>query len=615
MLSAGQTFAGYRIERLLGAGGMGEVYLAAHPRLPRRDAVKVLPAELTADPVYRARFTREADLAARLDHPSIVSVYDRGEESGQLWIAMKYVPGEDAEAMLRRSGPLVGPDAGELVTAVADALDYAHAHGMIHRDVKPANILIDATDATRRKIYLSDFGVARTMANNTALTAANLTVGSIQYASPEQLRGVQLDGRSDQYALACTAFRLLTGRPPFPLATPTDIITAHLQAPPPRVSAHRPELSAAVDDVLARAMAKDPAARYESCARFAGDLATALRAPGPGRSPSAPSPAYAPTMLNTPSPEPPQRPTARYTAPGAPDSEVPPGYSPYPQSPAPGWYGPPPGLHGGAGPAQAPPIPGHGGTGGLSGRTIALIALGVVIVLAALAVGAYFLFRDTSSSSPAAASTSRSSSSSVSADSSASPTPATDPRVVGGVPTECTVGRTTSTQSTTTIRDGDIWIPEEKMPRGWRPDTYTSLPYVTSAAGVTAARPEGTRGWAAQITVGTLPADFTGSTEAIARKFLSCLPENPGYDTVSPSPPSPGAPINRTMEDRVTEYTLIRARISVSGGPSRVTGDDIVLVVVGTTPKTLAFGASPTGDARTSREVETAVTGLLTPKR
>lgn len=278
MLSAGQLFASYRIVRNLGVGGMGEVYLAAHPRLPREDALKVLPTELTNDATFRARFIREADLASQLDHSSIVSVYDRGEFDGQLWIAMKYIPGSDCDAMLRDSGVPEPKTVAEIVTAVADALDYAHEHGMLHRDVKPANILVDDS-SSRRKVYLTDFGIARTITNDTALTAANLTVGSIRYCSPEQLRGSHLDGRSDQYALACTAFRLLTGRAPFPMDTPTSIINAHLSTPAPKATTVLPTLAPAVDTVLARAMEKDPARRYRTCGEFAAELAGAITRP------------------------------------------------------------------------------------------------------------------------------------------------------------------------------------------------------------------------------------------------------------------------------------------------------------------------------------------------
>ncbi|MFT4089020.1 MAG: serine/threonine-protein kinase, partial [Gordonia sp. (in: high G+C Gram-positive bacteria)] len=195
MLSVGQHFANYRITRLLGAGGMGEVYLAQHPRLPREDALKVLPAELTGDPMYRKRFIREADLACQLDHPNVVSVYDRGEDQGQLWISMKYIPGADAEALIKQYGPMAPNDAADVIAAVADALDYSYTKGLLHRDVKPANILIDSTEAPRRKVYLTDFGIARTVGNESRITAANLTVGSVQYTSPEQLTGSDLDGR------------------------------------------------------------------------------------------------------------------------------------------------------------------------------------------------------------------------------------------------------------------------------------------------------------------------------------------------------------------------------------------------------------------------------------
>lgn len=202
-LEAGDVFAGYTIIRRLGVGGMGEVYLAQYPRLPRRDALKVLPAALTTDPDFRARFVREADLAAGLWHPHIVGVHDRGEHESQLWISMDYVEGTDLQQLLAERAPQGLPldEVLEIVTAVADALDYAHQRGLLHRDVKPGNILLAEADGKRR-ILLADFGIARHMAEASALTATNMTVGSVPYAAPEQLAAQPLDGRADQYALA-----------------------------------------------------------------------------------------------------------------------------------------------------------------------------------------------------------------------------------------------------------------------------------------------------------------------------------------------------------------------------------------------------------------------------
>ena len=276
-LAAGQTFAGYTIVRLLGAGGMGEVYLAEHPRLPRRDALKVLPADVCADSEYRQRFNREADLAATLWNPHIIGVHDRGDVDGQIWISMDYVDGTDAGELLRERYPKGMPkeEVLDIVTSVADALDYAHQQGLLHRDVKPANIMLTDPAAGEQRILLGDFGIARRVDDTSNLTATNMTVGTVFYAAPEQLMGEELDGRADQYALAATAFHLLTGSPPFHHSNPTVVISQHLTASPPALADKRPELSA-LDPVLAKALSKDAKDRFNSCMDFARALAHRL---------------------------------------------------------------------------------------------------------------------------------------------------------------------------------------------------------------------------------------------------------------------------------------------------------------------------------------------------
>lgn len=273
---------------------MGEVYLAQHPRLPRRDAIKVLRSDISADPDYQERFNREADLAAKLWHPHIVGIHDRGKDSDRLWISMDFVDGTDLSELLRERYPRGMPpqSAVEIVKAIASALDYAHGRGLLHRDVKPANILVADIDHTDRRILLADFGVARNIADsgNTNLTGTNMTVGTAAYAAPEQLMGRRLDGRADQYALAATAYHLLTGSQPYTDSNPAVVIGKHLTAPPPVVSRMRPEL-AVVDGVIARGMAKDPAARFTTCI----DFAQALEHPQPVR----PDP-VAPQHFNAP---------------------------------------------------------------------------------------------------------------------------------------------------------------------------------------------------------------------------------------------------------------------------------------------------------------------------
>ncbi len=291
-LAEGQVFAGYTIVRRLGAGGMGHVYLAQHPRLPRRDALKILPSNLTEDLEFRQRFNREADLAASLYHEHIVGIHDRGEYQGQLWISMDYVEGTDAAKLLRGQYPSGMPkaDVAEIITAVADALDHAHSRGLLHRDVKPANILLGPVfpASPRRRILLADFGIAREMGEISGLTATNMLVGTTAYCAPEQLQGNDLDAHADQYALGRTAFNLLTGVAPFQHSNPAVVISQHLSAAPPLVSGRRPEL-AELDAVIAKAMAKDPKERYATCTDFASALA--------GQSPTAPAAVAGPTKV------------------------------------------------------------------------------------------------------------------------------------------------------------------------------------------------------------------------------------------------------------------------------------------------------------------------------
>lgn len=272
--AAGSLFASYRVLRFLGAGGMGEVYLAEHPRLPRQEALKILPTQVSLDADYRDRFLREADLAAALSHPNIVRVNDRGEFNAQLWIAMDYIDGMDAGRILAHRYPAGMPVdlVAEIVSAVADALDYSHRQGLLHRDVKPANIMVKhPDDDDDRRILLGDFGIARTADDISGLTATNMTVGTVAYAAPEQLMGEQIDGRTDQYALAATAYQLLTGSPLFAHSNPAVVISRHLNASPPPASRTRPDL-ASLDAALAKALSKDRADRYAHCTDFARAL-------------------------------------------------------------------------------------------------------------------------------------------------------------------------------------------------------------------------------------------------------------------------------------------------------------------------------------------------------
>lgn len=274
MLGPGDIFAGYIIERQLGRGGMGSVYLARHPRLPRYTALKLLNRELVTDNEIRARFEREADLAARLDHPNIVTVFDRGIEAGQMWISMQYVDGTDAASI--DPGALPPAEAIRIVGETATALDHAHGLGVLHRDVKPANILLGGGPTGESRVYLTDFGIARLRDDTTHLTRTGTITATLAYASPEQLSSSPMDHRADQYSLACTLFWLLAGTPPFSAPGAAAVIQGHLMAPPPPVSSKRPGLNPALDNVLARAMAKRPTDRYHSCSEFAAAAAMAI---------------------------------------------------------------------------------------------------------------------------------------------------------------------------------------------------------------------------------------------------------------------------------------------------------------------------------------------------
>lgn len=307
-LTIGAVFAGYTIQRMLGSGGMGEVYLAQHPRLPRPYALKVLAAPLTEDADFRERFNREAEIAATLWHPHIVSVHDRGEFDGRLWIAMDYVEGTDAARLVRERFPggLPTEDVVEMVTAIAEALDYAHERKLLHRDVKPANILLSEADSVRRRILLADFGIARRTDDISGLTATNMAVGSVAYSAPEQLSGDPVDGRADQYALAATAFHLLTGAPPFAHSNPAVVIGKHLTAPPPRIAVQRPDL-ARFESALSTALAKNRNARYRTCREFANALARCEITPTAAPPPTVLTQPALPTYEPWPPPEPRQR--------------------------------------------------------------------------------------------------------------------------------------------------------------------------------------------------------------------------------------------------------------------------------------------------------------------
>jgi predicted ATPase/predicted Ser/Thr protein kinase len=299
-----RELAGFRLEHELGRGGMGVVYLATELSLGRRVALKVLSPELAADERFRSRFLREARLAASLEHPHVVPLYRADEHGGVLYLVMRYVDGESLRALLQREAPLPTRQALEVLAQLAAALDVAHARGLVHRDVKPANVLVQDGHA-----YLCDFGLARSAAE-ADLTQASEVLGTLAYLAPEQIEGARVDGSADQYALACLGFELLSGRPPFEAESQAALLYAHLRRTPPPLGEERPEL-ASLDAAFARALAKRPDERFASCAEFVGALERTLAAPpGPGRpAGGAPAPAAGPVTQGSPRPNLPVTPT------------------------------------------------------------------------------------------------------------------------------------------------------------------------------------------------------------------------------------------------------------------------------------------------------------------
>ncbi|GGP45620.1 serine/threonine-protein kinase [Streptomyces abikoensis] len=277
----GHQIASYRVESEIGRGGMAVVYRATDLRLDRTVALKLLAPELARNDTFRRRFSHESRVAAAIDHPHIVPVFEAGEVEGVLYIAMRYVPGQDLRALLDREGPLSLSVTARIAGQVASALDAAHAHDLVHRDVKPGNILVaEGTDAEHPEhVYLTDFGLTKKSLSLTGYTRVGQFVGTLDYVAPEQISGKPVDGRCDVYSLACVVFEMLTGAPPFRREDDMALLWAHQYEPPPRLSELLPGLPPDVDDVLATALAKAPDDRFDSCLRFV----TALRRTGRAR--------------------------------------------------------------------------------------------------------------------------------------------------------------------------------------------------------------------------------------------------------------------------------------------------------------------------------------------
>src|SRR3954471_6149624 len=269
-LEPGSVFAGHRIESVAGRGGMGVVYRATQLALDRTVALKVIAPGLLEDQAVRNRFVRESKVAASIDHPNVIPIYYAGEEDGIAYIAMRYVPGDDVRSLVRREGPLAPERAARIVAQLAGALDEAHAAGLVHRDIKPATVLLPAED----HVYLTDFGLTKHALSVAGSTKPGHWVGTLDYVAPEQIRGERVDARADVYALGCLLYFTLTGEVPFKREGDEARLWAHLQDPPPKPSEHNRDIPEAFDDVIARAMAKDPEERYPS----AGDLGRAAAA-------------------------------------------------------------------------------------------------------------------------------------------------------------------------------------------------------------------------------------------------------------------------------------------------------------------------------------------------
>lgn len=293
----GRRIAEYLLQDEIGRGGMAVVYRAEDLRLGRTVAVKLLAPELARNDTFRQRFAHESRVAAAIDHPHIVPVFEAGETEGLLYIAMMYVRGRDLAALLDRDGPLPLETACRIGLQVASALDAAHAHDLVHRDVKPGNILIaEGTDSDRPEhAYLTDFGLTKKSLSLTGFTSVGQFVGTLDYVAPEQISGRPVDGRCDVYSLACVLFEMLTGSPPFRRDDDMALLWAHQYDPPPAVTEQRPDLPSAVDAVFAQALAKAPENRYETCRTFVAAVRTAGRQQPPEPPPDTPHP---PTQLD-----------------------------------------------------------------------------------------------------------------------------------------------------------------------------------------------------------------------------------------------------------------------------------------------------------------------------
>ncbi|KAB8181359.1 serine/threonine-protein kinase [Microbispora catharanthi] len=294
----GRRLGDYTVEAVVGRGGMATVYRARDQRLGRAVALKVLAPQLAHDDRFRDRFVRESRMVASIDHPNIIPVYEAGERDDLLFIAMRYVEGNDMRKLVQSEGALPVGRANPLFAQIASALDAAHAHGLVHRDVKPANILVTRSD----HVYLTDFGLTKSSAAEAGLTSHGHFMGTPRYVAPEQIRGLPVDGRSDLYAFACVVYEALAGQPPFQRDTELALLYAHVSHDPPPLTPYRPDLPHAVNAVITRALAKSPGERFETCQAFVSALRDAIS--GGAGDPAPVSPSYPPVSPSYP-PDPP----------------------------------------------------------------------------------------------------------------------------------------------------------------------------------------------------------------------------------------------------------------------------------------------------------------------
>ncbi|MEO6578673.1 MAG: serine/threonine-protein kinase [Candidatus Limnocylindria bacterium] len=275
--------ARYKIQAVLGRGGMGVVYKAIQEteHIRRTVALKLLASDLSQDHTFRLRFMRESRLAAELNHPNIIPIYDADEAGGQLFLAMPLIEGDDLATVLNREGPLPPERTLNIIRQVGSALDKAHLGGLIHRDVKPGNILMASAEESEgtEHVYLCDFGLTKRMTSQSGLTKTGHFLGTLEYVAPEQIEGHSITGAVDIYALGCVMFECLTGRPPFERESDLALLHAHMTADPPSVLDYQPRLPSGIDTVIARAMAKDPGLRQASCRELVQDARAALAAP------------------------------------------------------------------------------------------------------------------------------------------------------------------------------------------------------------------------------------------------------------------------------------------------------------------------------------------------